>query len=140
MLLFVVFEQELVQFIVLLFIECCLVGFLLLVVDYMEEELDLNVYCIWCLVVMFFVRVIGDLMKEMGLYFGDLMVVDKVEKFMQGDIVIVEIDGEFIVKCLQLKFCIVLLLINLVYFMFYLEELQIFGVVMVFIYKIWSID
>lgn len=42
-------------------------------------------------------------MKYMGLHSGDLMVVDKAEKPMQGDIVIAETDGEFTVKRLQLK-------------------------------------
>ncbi len=41
-------------------------------------------------------------MKEMGLHSGDLMVVDKTEKPLQGDIVIAETDGEFTVKRLQL--------------------------------------
>ncbi|EMM3430012.1 hypothetical protein RRS04_004819 [Klebsiella aerogenes] len=36
----------------------------------------------------FFVRAIGDSMKDMGLQSGDLMVADKVEKPQQGDIVL----------------------------------------------------
>lgn len=43
---------------------------------------------------------------------GDLMVVDKAEKPMQGDIVIAETDGEFTVKRLQLKPRITLLPMN----------------------------
>lgn len=42
-------------------------------------------------------------MKDMDLHSGDLMVVDKAENPMQGDIVITETDGEFTVKRLQLK-------------------------------------
>lgn len=42
-------------------------------------------------------------MKDMGLHSGDLMVVDKAKKSMQGDIVIAETDGEFTVKRQQLK-------------------------------------
>ncbi|AVZ00407.1 hypothetical protein DAI21_22540 (plasmid) [Lelliottia sp. WB101] len=80
-------------------------------------------------------RAIGDSMKDMGLHSGDLMVVDKAEKPMQGDIVIAETDGEFTVKRLQIKPRIALLPMNAAYPTLYPEELQIFGVVMAFIHK-----
>lgn len=83
----------------------------------------------------YFVRAIGDSMKDMGLHSGDLMVVDKAEKPMQGDIVIAETDGEFTVKRLQLKPRIALLPMNPAYPTLYPEELQIFGVVTAFIHK-----
>lgn len=83
----------------------------------------------------YFVRAIGDSMKDMGLHSGDLMVVDKAEKPMQGDIVIAETDGEFTVKRLQLKPRLALLPMNPAYPTLYPEELQIFGVVMAFIHK-----
>ncbi len=83
----------------------------------------------------YFVRAIGDSMKDMGLHSGDLMVVDKAEKPIQGDIVIAETDGEFTVKRLQLKPRIALLPMNPAYPTLYPEELQIFGVVMAFIHK-----
>ncbi|MBL2132710.1 peptidase, partial [Klebsiella pneumoniae] len=73
--------------------------------------------------------------KDRGLPSGDLMVVDKAEKPMQGDIVIAETDGEFTVKRLQLKPRIALLPMNPAYPTLYPEELQIFGVVMAFIHK-----
>ena len=73
-------------------------------------------------------------MKDMGLHSGDLMVVDKAENPMQGDIVIAETDGEFTVKRLQLKPRIALLL-NSAYPTLYPEELQIFGVMIAFIHK-----
>jgi DNA polymerase V len=100
-----------------------------------EDELDLNAYCIRRPSATFFVRAIGDSMKDMGLHSGDLMVVDKAEKPMQGDIVIAETDGEFTVKRLQLKPRIALLPMNPAYPTLYPEELQIFGVVMAFIHK-----
>jgi DNA polymerase V len=78
-------------------------------------------------------------MKDMGLHSGDLMVVDKAEKPMQGDIVIAETDGEFTVKRLQLKPRIALLPMNPAYPL-YPEELQIFGVVMAFIHKTRGMD
>lgn len=75
--IFVVLEVSIVK--IFLFIEWCFVGFLLLVLDYIEFELDLNEYCIyWCYFI-YFVRVIGNLMIDIGFYFGDLLVVDKVE-------------------------------------------------------------
>ncbi len=42
-------------------------------------------------------------MQEFGLCDGDIMVVDRAEEATHGDIVVVEVDGEFIVKRLQLK-------------------------------------
>ena len=74
-------------------------------------------------------------MKDMGLYSGDLMVVDKAENPMQGDIVIAEIDGEFTIKRLQLKPRIALLPMNSASSSLYSEELQIFGVMIAFIHK-----
>ncbi|WP_412096380.1 S24 family peptidase [Citrobacter freundii] len=88
----------------------------------------------------FFVRAIGDSMRDMGLHSGDLMVVDKAEKPMQGDIVIAETNGEFTVKRLQLKPRIALLPMNPAYPTLYPEELQIFGVVTAFIHKTRSTD
>ncbi|ENG3145248.1 peptidase, partial [Escherichia coli] len=76
-----------------LFTERCPAGFPSPAADYTEDELDLNAYCIRRPSATYFVRAIGDSMKDMGLHSGDLMVVDKAEKPMQGDIVIAETDG-----------------------------------------------
>jgi DNA polymerase V len=70
--------------------------------DYTESELDLNEYCIRRRHSTYFVRAIGNSMTDIGLYSGDLMVVDKAEKPRHGDIVIAEIEGEFTVKRLLL--------------------------------------
>jgi DNA polymerase V len=69
--------------------------------DYTESELDLNEYCIRRRHSTYFVRAIGNSMTDIGLYSGDLMVVDKAEKPRHGDIVIAEIE-EFTVKRLLL--------------------------------------
>lgn len=118
-----------------LFTERCPAGFPSPAADYTEDELDLNAYCIRRPAATFFVRAIGDSMQNMGLHSGDLMVVDKAEKPLQGDIVIAEIDGEFTVKRLQLKPRIALLPMNPAYPTLYPEDLQIFGVVTAFIHK-----
>ncbi|EEG5674759.1 translesion error-prone DNA polymerase V autoproteolytic subunit [Salmonella enterica] len=123
-----------------LFIERCPAGFPSPAADYTEDELDLNAYCIRRPASTYFVRAIGDSMKDMGLHSGDLMVVDKSEKPLQGDIVIAETDGEFTVKRLQLKPRIALLPMNPAYPIIYPETLQIFGVVMAFIHKTRGMD
>ncbi|ECW0371975.1 translesion error-prone DNA polymerase V autoproteolytic subunit [Salmonella enterica subsp. enterica] len=115
--------------------EQCAAGFPSPAADYTEDELDLNAYCIRRPAATYFVRAIGDSMKDIGLHSGDLMVVDKTEKSLQGDIVIAETDGEFTVKRLQLKPRVALPPMNPAYPVLYPEDLQIFGVVTAFIHK-----
>lgn len=52
--------------------------------DYTKDELDLNACCIPRPSATYFVRAIGDSMKDLGLHSGDLMVVDKAEKNHAG--------------------------------------------------------
>ncbi|ENI3886961.1 translesion error-prone DNA polymerase V autoproteolytic subunit [Escherichia coli] len=135
MLLFVSPTSEPTRSTAPLYTERCPAGFPSPTADYIEDELDLNAYCIHRPSATYFVRAIGDSMKDMGLYSGDLMVVDKAENPMQGDIVIAETDGEFTVKRLQLKPRIALLPMNSASSSLYSEELQIFGVMIAFIHK-----
>ncbi|EAA9081777.1 translesion error-prone DNA polymerase V autoproteolytic subunit [Salmonella enterica subsp. enterica] len=123
-----------------LFTERCSAGFPSPTADYTEEELDLNAYCIRRPSATYFVRAIGESMKDIGLHSGDLMVVDKAEKARHGDIVIAETEGEFTVKRLQLKPRIALLPMNPAYPILYPEEVQIFGVVTAFVHKTRSVD
>lgn len=140
MLLFISPNPEPVQPTALLFTERCPAGFPSPAADYTEEELDLNAWCIRRPAATFFVRAIGDSMRDLGLHSGDLMVVDKAEKPVQGDIVIAETDGEFTVKRLQLTPRVALLPMNPAYPTLYPEDLQIFGVVTAFIHKTRGMD
>lgn len=63
-----------------LFTERFPAGFPSAAADYTDDELDPNAYSISRHSATYFFRAIGDSMKEMGLHFGDLMVVDKAEK------------------------------------------------------------
>jgi SOS-response transcriptional repressor LexA len=76
-----------------LFTERCAAGFPSPAADYTEAELDLNEYCIRHRASTYFVRAIGNSMTDIGLNSGDLMVVDKAEKPVHGDIVIAEMEG-----------------------------------------------
>ncbi|HCA3439750.1 TPA: translesion error-prone DNA polymerase V autoproteolytic subunit [Salmonella enterica subsp. salamae serovar 35:g,m,s,t:-] len=120
-----------------LYLEGCQAGFPSPAQDYVEAELDLNEYCIKRRHSTYFVRAIGNSMTDMGLHSGDLMVVDKAETPIHGDVVIAEIDGEFTVKRLLLTPKPALQAMNSAYPTLYPdpERLQIFGVVMSFIHK-----
>ncbi|CBG90801.1 S24 family peptidase [Citrobacter rodentium] len=107
MLIFVTSATEPALFTAPLFTEHCLAGFPSPAADYTEEELDLNAWCIRRPSATYFVRAIGDSMRNKGLHSGDLLV-----KPQQGDIVIAETDGEFTVKRLQLKPRVALLPMN----------------------------
>lgn len=120
-----------------LFLERCQAGFPSPAADYTESELDLNEYCIRHRSSTYFVRAIGDSMCDIGLYSGDLLIVDKAERPQHGDIVIAEIDGEFTVKKLLLSPRPGLQAMNPSYPTLWPDpdHLQIFGVVTAFIHK-----
>lgn len=112
-----------------LFADPCAAGFPSPAQDYIESELDLNELCIRRRASTFFVRASGSSMQELGLFDGDVMVVDRAEEASHGDIVIAEVNGEFTVKRLQLRPCLALLPMNSAYSIIYPEELQLLGVV-----------
>ncbi|ECF6074880.1 translesion error-prone DNA polymerase V autoproteolytic subunit [Salmonella enterica subsp. houtenae] len=120
-----------------LFVERASCGFPSPAADYTETELDLNEYCIQRRNSTYFVRAIGDSMRDMGLYSGDLLIVDKAEPPQHGDIVIAEVDGEFTVKKLLLMPRPGLQPMNPAYPTLWPDpdHLQIFGVVTAFIHK-----
>lgn len=107
-----------------LFADTCAAGFPSPVEDYVESELDLNELCIRRRASTFFVRASGSSMQELGLYDGDVMVVDRAEEAAHGDIVIAEVNGKFTVKCLQLHPHLALLPMNPAYSTVYPKELD----------------
>ncbi|OSL88352.1 protein SamA [Escherichia coli TA249] len=120
-----------------LFLERCQSGFPSPAADYTESELDLNEYCIQRRSSTYFVRAIGNSMRDMGLHSGDLLIVDKAERPQHGDIVIAEIDGEFTVKKLLLTPRPGLQAMNPAYPTLWPDpdNLQIFGVVTAFVLR-----
>lgn len=69
--------------------------------DHIEMQLDLNSHVIKHPSSTFFVRVEGESMKEVGIFPGDILVVDRSLKPIDGKIVIAAIDGELTVKRLK---------------------------------------
>lgn len=68
-----------------------------------ETELDLNDHLIHNPASTFFVRAIGDSMRDAGIYPNDLLVVDLSLKAVDGSIVIAILDNEFTVKRLKIE-------------------------------------
>ncbi|PIJ52132.1 MULTISPECIES: translesion error-prone DNA polymerase V autoproteolytic subunit [unclassified Erwinia] len=117
------------------FSDSCAAGFPSPAQDFVEQELDLNALCIQHPAATFFVRASGNSMQELGLMDGDIMIVDRSEKAVHGDVVIAEIDGEFTVKRLQLLPRPALVPMNSAFPVMYPDELQLFGVVMHFVHS-----
>ncbi len=63
-----------------------------------EVPLDLNELLIKHPASTFYMRVDGDSMHEMGIYSGDLIIVDKSLETRSGDVIVAFIDGEFTLK------------------------------------------
>lgn len=103
--------------------------------DYVEQELDLNSLCIRHPAATYFLRASGESMKDLGLYDGDILVVDRSETAVDGDVVIAEVDGGFTVKRLRLHPRPATEPMNPAYPTLWPEELTLFGVVMHFIHR-----
>jgi len=71
--------------------------------DYEDVSLDLNSYLVRHPAATFFVRAQGDSMIGVGIYDGDMMIVDRAVTPCSGTVVIAVIDGEFTVKRLIKK-------------------------------------
>lgn len=71
--------------------------------DYLEGKLDLNTHCVPHPAATFYLRAEGESMTGVGIFPGDLLVVDKSLTPHHGDVVIALLDGGFTVKTLQLR-------------------------------------
>ena len=69
--------------------------------DYCERKLDLNELCIQHPAATYFVRAQGDSMIDVGIFPGDVIVVDRSISASHGDIVIASYNGELTVKRLE---------------------------------------
>ena len=66
--------------------------------DYIEEDVDLNVHLIKNVPATFIIRVQGKSMMDVGIYNGDLLVVDKSLKPKNFSTVIANVHDELVVK------------------------------------------
>ena len=66
--------------------------------DYVEQRISLDEHLIQHRESTFFMRVAGDSMRGLGIFDGDLLVVDRALPAAHGCVVIAVLDGEFTVK------------------------------------------
>lgn len=69
--------------------------------DYVERRLSLDEHLVEHRESTFFMRVAGDSMSGLGIFDGDLLVVDRALPATTGSVVIAVLNGEFTVKQLQ---------------------------------------
>src|SRR3990167_3652606 len=69
--------------------------------DYVEQRISLDEHLIQHRESTFFMRVAGDSMRGLGIFDGDLLVVDRSLPAAHGCVVIAVLDGEFTVKQLR---------------------------------------
>ena len=66
--------------------------------DYIEEDVDLNIHLIKNVPATFIIRVQGKSMTDVGIYDGDLLVVDKSLKPKNFSTVVANVHDELVVK------------------------------------------
>jgi DNA polymerase V len=71
--------------------------------DYLDKRLDLNEYLVKNPPATFLVRVSGQSMKDLGIFDGDILVVDKSLEAVSGSVVVAIVHDEFTVKTLKLR-------------------------------------
>lgn len=69
---------------------------------YMDKALDLNELMIEKPAATFFVRVEGESMTGVGIFPGDMLIVNNAKKPIEGKIIVAVIDGEITVKRLRI--------------------------------------
>ena len=70
--------------------------------DYMERGIDLNEQLIRNKPATFFMKVSGNSMINAGIFDGDIVIVDKSLKEKNGSVVIAVVDGEMIIRRLEI--------------------------------------
>ncbi len=69
--------------------------------DYMERGIDLNEQLIRNKPATFFFRMNSDAMMEAGIHSGDILIVDRSVKAVNGKIIVAILNGELLVRRLQ---------------------------------------
>jgi DNA polymerase V len=72
--------------------------------DYMENGIDLNEQLIRNKPATFFMRVSGDAMTGAGIFSGDVVIVDRSIKAVNGKVVIATLNGEMLIRRLEKNF------------------------------------
>jgi DNA polymerase V len=72
--------------------------------DYMERGIDLNEQLILNKPATFFFRMKGDAMKDIGVFDGDVLIVDRSIKTVNGKLIVASVDGEMLVRRFQQTF------------------------------------
>jgi DNA polymerase V len=114
-----------------LFTDAVAAGFPSPAADYCESRLDLNDFCIQHPAATFFVRAAGDSMLEAGIFPGDIVIVDRALEAKHGDIILVTINGELVLRKLETRPSLRLIAMNNNYHPISIAEdndLDIFGV------------
>ena len=72
--------------------------------DYMERSIDLNEQLIRNKPATFFMRVSSDAMIGAGIFSGDVVIVDRSVKAVNGKVVIASLNGEMLIRRLEKTF------------------------------------
>lgn len=70
--------------------------------DYLDKKLDLNEYLIKHPAATFYCWTQGESMEGVGIFDGDLLIVDRAIRPVHGDVVLASLDGELTCKILDL--------------------------------------
>tara|TARA_B110000438_G_C15547314_1_gene535397 strand:- start:84 stop:521 length:438 start_codon:yes stop_codon:yes gene_type:complete len=71
--------------------------------DHLDSSLDLNEYLIKHPAATFYIYAKGHSMNDVGIYDGDVMIVDRSLEAKSKDVIIAVINGEFTVKRIHIK-------------------------------------